>query len=116
MGGFAALGGLLVVPVGAVGSFKPGVNPFRAVGGLVGCVRSRWLGARAHFVFQGLSCFGILVYDCYLMGGLLMASVGTMGSFWPGVAPFRTVGVIVRCVQSRELGASSVVYPAGTLQ
>ena len=54
-----------------------------------------------------------------LDGGLLMASVGTMGSFWPGAGPFRAVGVLVSCVQSRELGArasSSVVYPAGTLQ
>ena len=54
-----------------------------------------------------------------LDGGLLMASVGIMGSFWPGVGPFRAVRVLVSCVQSRELGArasSSVVYPAGTLQ
>ena len=28
-----------------------------------------------------------------------------MGSFWPGVDPFKAVGELVGCVQSREIGA-----------
>ena len=38
-----------MVPVGTMGLFCPGYSPFQAVGGggLVGCVQSRELGARA---------------------------------------------------------------------
>ena len=46
VGGFAVLGGLLMVPVGTTSSFWAGVSPFRAVGELVGCVQSRELGTR----------------------------------------------------------------------
>lgn len=52
--GGAGHGGLGVVwPVGDGASW---VAPFRAVaGGLVGCVQSQELGARAPLVFRGLS-------------------------------------------------------------
>ena len=53
-GGGAAVGGPLVGAVGAMGPFWLGVGPFRVVGGLVGCIQSRELGARA---FRGLCCW-----------------------------------------------------------
>ena len=55
MAGLAVLGGLLVVPVGAMGSFGLGVGPFWVVGGgrggLVGCVQGRELGANIRLAF-----------------------------------------------------------------
>ena len=45
-----------MVPVGTMGSFWPGVSPFRAVGELMGCVGGQGLGACARLVFWGLSC------------------------------------------------------------
>ena len=45
--GAAAVGGSLIGAVGAMGPFWPGVGPFSGRGGLVGCVQSRELGARA---------------------------------------------------------------------
>ena len=55
-------------------------------------------------------------------GGLLIAPVGTMGSFWPVVGPFRAVGELMGCVQNRELEECaprlppSEVYPAEKFQ
>ena len=49
-----------------------------------------------------------------------MVPVGTMGSSWPGVSPFRAVVNLICCVQGRELRALrasfSGVYPARGLQ
>ena len=47
-----------------------------------------------------------------------LAPVGTMGPFWPGDSYFRAGGErgLVGCVQGRELGAPSEVYPAEKLQ
>ena len=50
--GVAAVGGPLVVLVGAMGPFWPGFGPFPAVRVLVGCIQSREVGVRA---FRGLS-------------------------------------------------------------
>ena len=44
---FAVLDGLLIVPVGTMGSFEAGVNTFKAVREIMGCVQSQGLGARA---------------------------------------------------------------------
>ena len=74
-----------MVPVGTMGSFWPGVSPFRAVGELMGCVGGQGLGACARLVFWGLSCL--------------------RGFFWPGVGPFKAVGELMGCVQGRELDA-----------
>ena len=53
---FAVLKGLLIVPVGAMGSFWPGVNTFKGVGRCGLCPRSRaWC---AHLVIWGLSWWG----------------------------------------------------------
>ena len=49
-----------------------------------------------------------------------MVPVGTMGSSWPGVSPFRAVVKLICCLQGRELRAPrasvSGVYAAGGLQ
>ena len=67
-------GGLLVVPVGAKGSFWPEVSVFEAVGELVGFVFSRELTAIVPripgFILLGrvsdtLLVISILVYDCH---------------------------------------------------
>ena len=119
--GFAVLKGLLIVPVGTMGFFWPGVNPYgrlqwrlrsmvlqswamgsfrpgfgpsRAVGELMGCVQGRKLFARARLAclaFRGLSCWWhsveLAVYGFAVLRGLLVVPVGTMNSFWPGVYP-----------------------------
>ena len=46
VGGFTVLELWLIVPVGTIGCFQPGVNPFKIVGEPMGCVQSRELGAR----------------------------------------------------------------------
>ena len=74
---FCSPGGLLMVPVGTTGSFRPGVSFFRAVGELMGCVESRELGRGAphlpRFILLGsfsdtLLLVSILdiVYECHL--------------------------------------------------
>ena len=54
-GGFAVLRVVLIVPVGTMGFFLTEVNPFKALGELMGCDESRELGARECLVFLGLS-------------------------------------------------------------
>ena len=61
---FAVLKGLLIVPVGAMGSFWPGVNTFKGGGG-VGCVQGRELDVRT--LSSGVYPGGEdIVYDCHL--------------------------------------------------
>ena len=99
--GFAVLKGLLIVPVGTMGFFWPGVNPYKTVNELMGCFQGRELrGTRAprlpRFILLG-SFSG--TYGLWL----LIVPVGTMGSFWPGVSPCKAVGEFMGCVQGRGL-------------
>ena len=61
---FAVLKGLLIVPVGAMGSFWPGANTFKGVG-RYGCVQGRELGVctLSSGVYPGGED---IVYDCHL--------------------------------------------------
>ena len=44
---FAVLDGLLIVPVGTMGSFEAGIYTFEAVREIMDCVQSQGLGGRA---------------------------------------------------------------------
>ena len=118
MAGFAVLGaGLLVVPAGHMGPFWPGGGPFLTVGGLVGCVRGRGLGARAHR-FPGFILLGgfggallvvlVLAPFAVLGGGVIGGSCGLGG-------PFRAVGGLMGCARGpgppQMLGARAVHLP-----
>ena len=77
--GFAVLKGLLIVPVGTMGFFGPGVNPYKTVNELMGCFQGRELrGTRA----PRLPRFILLGSFSGTDGlWLLIVPVGTMGSF-----------------------------------
>ena len=95
-----------------------GVARAWAFSGLRGALRavSRVGGSRARLAFRGLFCWEASValylwfrfwawcmivicrWFCNLRG-LLAVPVGTMGSFWPGVGPFRAAGELMGCVQ-----------------
>ena len=121
--GFAVLKGLLIVPLGTMGSFEAVVNPFKAVGELMDCVQSQQLGARAPRLPRCILLGGFMIAICSQFcssGWVINSSCGDYGFFWSWDLHFRgREGDYGLCTESRSRRARSSpseVYLAGKLQ